>query len=433
MPKRKKNKSNGSKKAPPSNSSSTNVEHNTNTYDITNVSVHSNDEDFLDNIEETMNKRRKHVKNFYNDSANVPGSFDSDGNMLADCVEVPISLPKKTKSSIKTNQLQVGQSNSTVINDFSSTLRTTTTSSHLDVVSSSNNNIKLNRGANKSLSTRENYPSDKHSFDTSSNSLVVDNEHDRSSNIRLLSTQESFDSREDTAPTTMKHATPRVANAAMNHQPSYSSDNVSSEANVNKKKTQYISKSSITISTPVPGDNHIRDNFSQNKKSFDVNRSIIRLPDRNSQTRENRPSTSTPVQLRAIDVQCSIEYRELEKKNKELKTQVANLKVALKILGRQLNKMKTTHMLKPRPAFWNELTVFMDSYSELFKGDGRTIAEIGAELGLNQAMIQHVQQDAEKPDKVAMNIWRTLCPTQADRVYVESIKCVPATTLQNIY
>ncbi|CAF3857902.1 unnamed protein product, partial [Rotaria sp. Silwood1] len=389
MPKRKKNKSNGSKKAPPSNSSSTNVEHNTNTYDITNVSVHSNDEDFLDNIEETMNKRRKHVKNFYNDSANVPGSFDSDGNMLADCVEVPISLPKKTKSSIKTNQLQVGQSNSTVINDFSSTLRTTTTSSHLDVVSSSNNNIKLNRGANKSLSTRENYPSDKHSFDTSSNSLVVDNEHDRSSNIRLLSTQESFDSREDTAPTTMKHATPRVANAAMNHQPSYS--------------------------------------------SFDVNRSIIRLPDRNSQTRENRPSTSTPVQLRAIDVQCSIEYRELEKKNKELKTQVANLKVALKILGRQLNKMKTTHMLKPRPAFWNELTVFMDSYSELFKGDGRTIAEIGAELGLNQAMIQHVQQDAEKPDKVAMNIWRTLCPTQADRVYVESIKCVPATTLQNIY
>ncbi|CAF4007366.1 unnamed protein product [Rotaria sp. Silwood1] len=302
MPKRKKNKSNGSKKAPPSNSSSTNVEHNTNTYDITNVSVHSNDEDFLDNIEETMNKRRKHVKNFYNDSANVPGSFDSDGNMLADCVEVPISLPKKTKSSIKTNQLQVGQSNSTVINDFSSTLRTTTTSSHLDVVSSSNNNIKLNRGANKSLSTRENYPSDKHSFDTSSNSLVVDNEHDRSSNIRLLSTQESFDSREDTAPTTMKHATPRVANAAMNHQPSYS--------------------------------------------SFDVNRSIIRLPDRNSQTRENRPSTSTPVQLRAIDVQCSIEYRELEKKNKELKTQVANLKVALKILGRQLNKMKTTHMCK---------------------------------------------------------------------------------------
>ncbi|CAF4035086.1 unnamed protein product [Rotaria sordida] len=347
MPKRKNNKLNGSKKAPPSNSSATNAEHNTNTNDITNVEHNTNTND-ITNVEHNTNT---------NDITNVPQMYQAS--------------------------------------------------------SLSNNNIKLNRGANKSLSTRENHLSDKHSFDTRSNSLVVDNQHDRSSNIRLSSTQESFDSHEDTAQTTMNNATPRAANAAMNHQPSNSS--------------------SITFGTPVTGGNHIRGNFSQNAKSFDINRSIIRLPDRNSQTHENRPSTSTPVQLRAIDIQCSIEYRELEKKNKELKTKVANLTAALKIVGKQLKQMKTTHMLKPRPEFWNELAIFMNSNSEPFKGDGRTIAEIGAELGLNQATIQQVQQDAEKPDKVAMNIWRALCPTQADRLYVESVRYVPAKTLQNIY
>ncbi|CAF2862244.1 unnamed protein product [Rotaria sp. Silwood2] len=89
--------------------------------------------------------------------------------------------------------------------------------------------------------------------------------------------------------------------------------------------------------------------------------------------------------------------------------------------------------MKPRQAFWNELLLFMDSYSESFNGNGKTIEEIGSALSLSSAMIQEVQRDADRPDKVAMNIWRILCPTRADRLYVESIKNVPATTLQNIH
>ncbi|CAF2862228.1 unnamed protein product [Rotaria sp. Silwood2] len=77
--------------------------------------------------------------------------------------------------------------------------------------------------------------------------------------------------------------------------------------------------------------------------NFDINLSIIKLPDRNSQL-ENRPSTSTIVQLRTMDILCSIEFRELEKKNRELTTKVDTLKAALKQMGREQKKMKATHM-----------------------------------------------------------------------------------------
>jgi hypothetical protein len=75
----------------------------------------------------------------------------------------------------------------------------------------------------------------------------------------------------------------------------------------------------------------------------------------------------------------------------------------------------------------------MDMHGNSYDGDGRTIGEIGSALGLSSMAIQQVQQDADKPDKVAMNIWRKICPTRADRLYVGSIKNVPPSTIQNIY
>ncbi|CAM4985939.1 unnamed protein product, partial [Rotaria socialis] len=65
--------------------------------------------------------------------------------------------------------------------------------------------------------------------------------------------------------------------------------------------------------------------------------------------------------------------------------------------------------------------------------DGRTIHQIGRALGLTDHMIQYVQRDTDKPGKVAMNIWRKLCPTIDDKVFVKSIKKVPISTLDNIY
>jgi hypothetical protein len=89
--------------------------------------------------------------------------------------------------------------------------------------------------------------------------------------------------------------------------------------------------------------------------------------------------------------------------------------------------------VKPRAAFWSELELFTNTNRDVYKGDGRTLHEIGTELGLNELSMQQVQQDAGKPDKVAMNIWRKLCPTHSDRLFVESITNVPSSTINNIY
>lgn len=89
--------------------------------------------------------------------------------------------------------------------------------------------------------------------------------------------------------------------------------------------------------------------------------------------------------------------------------------------------------VKPRAALWSELNVFMNSYRSPFQGDGRTIDQIGKSLGLSPTTMHYVQQDANRPDKIAMNIWRKLCPSREHRIFVGSITRVPETTLQNIY
>ncbi|CAM4842198.1 unnamed protein product [Rotaria magnacalcarata] len=95
--------------------------------------------------------------------------------------------------------------------------------------------------------------------------------------------------------------------------------------------------------------------------------------------------------------------------------------------------MNQTHILRPRASFWSELSIFMESHGDSYQGDGRTIHQIGRALGLTDHMIQYVQRDTDKPGKVAMNIWRKLCPTIDDKVFVKSIKKVPISTLDNIY
>jgi hypothetical protein len=90
-------------------------------------------------------------------------------------------------------------------------------------------------------------------------------------------------------------------------------------------------------------------------------------------------------------------------------------------------------LVKPSASFWNELTAFVMTHNDWYEGDGRSIQEVGAELGLTSALIQRVQQDAFKPDKIAMNVWRAICPTRAARLDVGSIKNVPPSTIRNIY
>jgi hypothetical protein len=52
------------------------------------------------------------------------------------------------------------------------------------------------------------------------------------------------------------------------------------------------------------------------------------------------------LQMRSADVRSSHEYRELEKKNRELQNMNTNLKAALKQMNKQKKKMAETHMRK---------------------------------------------------------------------------------------
>lgn len=88
---------------------------------------------------------------------------------------------------------------------------------------------------------------------------------------------------------------------------------------------------------------------------------------------------------------------------------------------------------KPRASFWNELTTFMNSHCSTYTGDGRTLGQTARELRLTDQAVEAVQRDADKPDKIAMNIWRRLCPTIDDKIMVKLIKKVPKSTLENIY
>jgi tRNA U34 5-carboxymethylaminomethyl modifying GTPase MnmE/TrmE len=90
--------------------------------------------------------------------------------------------------------------------------------------------------------------------------------------------------------------------------------------------------------------------------SFAVNRSIIGLVDSTNkpprhqsssgQVSSHRPSINPALQMRAADIRGSIEYRELEKKNKRLQEQNENLKQELKKMRKERKKFGETHMRK---------------------------------------------------------------------------------------
>ncbi len=120
--------------------------------------------------------------------------------------------------------------------------------------------------------------------------------------------------------------------------------------------------SSITFDMPSVRDDRMDSISSQNRNRFEclscifiivynifffrlnIDRSIIRMPDLASQAPANRPSTNVVVQMRTADVLGSIEYRELQKKKKNLSTQVDNLKAALKKITKERKKNEETHM-----------------------------------------------------------------------------------------
>ena len=83
--------------------------------------------------------------------------------------------------------------------------------------------------------------------------------------------------------------------------------------------------------------------------SFATDRSIICISDSHSQLAANRSSTNANSQWRSVDIRNSMEYRELEKKNKDLSNKMENLKEALLKERKARKKMGETHMRKLSP------------------------------------------------------------------------------------
>ncbi|CAM4951785.1 unnamed protein product [Rotaria socialis] len=327
------------------------------------------------------------------DGVSVSSTFDADDNMSDDLDDCPNPEANKKSKSINTIAFQNVQSNMTEeINIPPVTPTQTTASRDLHSVSTcTNTKIHI-------------------LFVERSGSFIgADDEDNRALNNRLPLTQNPIEYDENQL-STMNHATSHVANTSRNHELLKSRNNLLSRSNADKNTNLCVSKSTITLSTPNVGDNRTNCNLSQCTNSFNIDRSIIRLSDLSNNSRENRP-TNTPIHIRTVDILSSIEYRELERKNRDLSNKNGVLKEALKKVQKERKKMETTHMLKPRESFWNELNFFMDSCNNVYQ----------------------VQREADKADKVAMSIWRKLCPTRADQLYVNSIKNVPTSTLQNIY
>ncbi|CAF3138035.1 unnamed protein product [Rotaria socialis] len=318
------------------------------------------------------------------DGVSVSSTFDADDNMSDDLDDCPNPEANKKSKSINTIAFQNVQSNMTEeINIPPVTPTQTTASRDLHSVSTcTNTKIHI-------------------LFVERSGSFIgADDEDNRALNNRLPLTQNPIEYDENQLSLTMNHATSHVANTSRNHELLKSRNNLLSRSNADKNTNLCVSKSTITLSTPNVGDNRTNCNLSQCTNSFNIDRSIIRLSDLSNNSRENRP-TNTPIHIRTVDILSSIEYRELERKNRDLSNKNGVLKEALKKVQKERKKMETTHM--------------------------------SGELGLNPLILQQVQREADKADKVAMSIWRKLCPTRADQLYVNSIKNVPTSTLQNIY
>ncbi|CAF2798408.1 unnamed protein product [Rotaria sp. Silwood2] len=352
---------------------------------------------------------------------------DDEDNTLDGSTENPNHELPNNDLSNNTKSREINYSGSNDSADCSSSNVSLTTSSYSPHVSSTPNNTEKRLELNKSILLPNKNQSDQSLTNKRSSEMIGENNCDR------LSSSSKHMDQNTLAASQQIHKTPVSTNRS-------SKKNLASNQNSNilpqttsKTKVPYVSQSTITFETSTTTNQHMDYNSNQCSNNATIDRSLICTSTINIPSTMSRSSTNNKSQWNPIDIKNTMEYRDLEKKNKDLSNKIENLKDALSKERKERKKMNQTHILRPRASFWSELSIFMESHGDSYQGDGRTIHQIGRALGLTDHMIQYVQRDTDKPDKVAMNIWRKLCPTIDDKVFVQSIKKVPISTLHNIY
>ncbi|CAF3985921.1 unnamed protein product [Rotaria sp. Silwood1] len=372
-----------------------------------------NENEFFDKTDKVMKKRKEHLNDFYHNvkRTKVVSNIEDDNedDTLDESTENPNhELPNNGLSnSTKSREINYSCSNDSA--DCSSSNVSLTTSSYGPHFSSTPNNTEKRLELNKSILLHNKNQSDQSLTNKRSSEMIGENNCDR------FSSSSKHMDKNTLAASEQIDKTPASTNrGSKNHLKSNQNSNILSQTTSNTK-VPYISQSTITLETSTTTNKHMDYNSNQCSNNFIIDRSLICSSTINSASTMNRSSTNNNFQWKPIDIKNSMEYRDLEKKNKDLLNKIDNLKEALSKERKERKKMNETHILKPRTSFWNELSIFMESHGDSYQGDSRTIHEIGRELGLTDNMIQYVQRDTDKPDKVAMNIWRKLCPTIEDK------------------
>ncbi|CAF1228441.1 unnamed protein product [Rotaria magnacalcarata] len=132
-------------------------------------------------------------------------------------------------------------------------------------------------------------------------------------------------------------------------------------------------------------------------------------------------------------IEGSMEYRELKRLYLHEKKQADEWKKDYQVLKNQLNELKASTL--PRPTaealeWLQELFDLMNSNTS-FRSDGRSLAKIGEDLGLDEPSLMIVA--ARTPQKSALKLFRLLYPTIGNRTDCKSISDRPSEVLQNIY
>ncbi|CAF1421172.1 unnamed protein product [Adineta ricciae] len=148
----------------------------------------------------------------------------------------------------------------------------------------------------------------------------------------------------------------------------------------------------------------------------------------------NNSSTSTSSNnSHSAHIEGSLEFRELRRLYNKEKSMADEWRKDYGILKGQMATLKATTIPRPTAEVLEWLSELFDIISSngVFVGDGRSLEQIGHELGIDTTSLATIS--ARTPQKSALKIFRLLYPTVGSRANCGSISAVPQEQLENIY
>ncbi|UJR19819.1 hypothetical protein I4U23_022952 [Adineta vaga] len=170
-----------------------------------------------------------------------------------------------------------------------------------------------------------------------------------------------------------------------------------------------------------------------------VSKCLTQIPDRgqssnlcNAFLNQSTTSTSSSNSI-SSHIEGTLEYRELKRLYLKEKALAEEWRKDYAILKSQMATLKATSIPRPTADVIEWIRELMDILNSngMFTGDGRTLDQIGEDLGVDPASLATVL--ARTPQKSSLKLFRLLYPTISSRAHCRSILSVPDEQLTNIY